>query len=95
MLRSSNVDIHCLTFGGGGDEFRAAAYRLARQAQASGFFTKTTVVTDLDLLKDEEFQTRHSDFVARNQRGFGYWLWKPYILLRTLEQAKDGDIIFY
>lgn len=29
------------------------------------------------------------------RRGFGYWRWKPYIVLRQLEKMKDGDILIY
>ena len=41
------------------------------------------------------------DFLARNRhilrrkRGAGYWLWKPYIILRELYLASEGDIIVY
>lgn len=27
--------------------------------------------------------------------GAGYWLWKPYIILRTLEEAEENDFIIY
>jgi hypothetical protein len=42
------------------------------------------------------------EFYARNRaildepRGAGYWLWKPYVTLRTLRDAMgDGDVLFY
>ncbi len=28
-------------------------------------------------------------------RGFGYWIWKPYIVKKTLEMASEGDILLY
>lgn len=28
-------------------------------------------------------------------RGFGLWLWKPYLILRAMDELKDGDILFY
>jgi hypothetical protein len=28
-------------------------------------------------------------------RGAGYWLWKPYIILETLRQLPEGDILLY
>lgn len=40
-------------------------------------------------------------FVQKNKkilslpRGNGYWLWKPYIILDTLKQIPDGDIVLY
>ena len=42
------------------------------------------------------------EFVKKNQtildfkRGAGYWLWKPYFILKTLEEKADyGDYVFY
>ena len=43
----------------------------------------------------------NTDFVNKNknilscQRGGGYWLWKPYIIHKTLTQINDNDIVFY
>ncbi|MDR3177344.1 MAG: hypothetical protein LBT96_00015 [Campylobacteraceae bacterium] len=28
-------------------------------------------------------------------RGFGYWVWKPQVILQTLEKMQDGDILQY
>lgn len=28
-------------------------------------------------------------------RGGGYWLWKPYIIYKTLKNINDNDIVFY
>lgn len=28
-------------------------------------------------------------------RGFGYWCWKPFIVLKTLESMNDDDILLY
>jgi hypothetical protein len=42
-----------------------------------------------------------SDFLQKNNsilnstRGGGYWLWKPYIINKTLEKLNDNDILFY
>ena len=41
------------------------------------------------------------DFVQNNikilqqQRGAGYWLWKPYFVCKTLEKMQDGDLLVY
>ena len=34
-------------------------------------------------------------FILNRARGAGYWLWKPYIILKTLREANKGDIVFY
>lgn len=42
-----------------------------------------------------------SDFLNKNEyilnkvRGAGYWLWKPYIIFKTLENVTEEDIVFY
>lgn len=42
-----------------------------------------------------------TDFINENKeifkysRGGGYWLWKPYIILRELEKMEDTDILLY
>jgi histo-blood group ABO system transferase len=42
-----------------------------------------------------------TDFYKENkeildmERGAGYWIWKPFIILETMKNVKDGDIVFY
>jgi hypothetical protein len=84
-----------VTFGGGEQNYVDAAIRISKQAYSTRMFSKIFTYT-LDFLKqDPEFWVRHSDFIMNNPRGCGYWLWKPYIIMKTLEQLNDGDIIFY
>lgn len=33
--------------------------------------------------------------IFKYRRGVGCWLWKPYIILKTLEALDDGDVVFY
>lgn len=33
--------------------------------------------------------------ILNDPRGAGYWLWKPYIILETLNKTPDGTIIMY
>jgi len=46
-------------------------------------------------------QLRKSSFYKKNksildqERGAGYWLWKPYIILESLKKMKLGDVLFY
>ena len=42
-----------------------------------------------------EFQLSHSN-ILRRRKGAGYWLWKPYIILKTLlTKMNDGDMLIY
>ena len=33
--------------------------------------------------------------ILRKKRGAGYWLWKPYLILRVLEALKPEDVLLY
>jgi hypothetical protein len=43
---------------------------------------------------DDDFARRFAH-ILRLPRGAGYWLWKPYILLKALESASEGDFVAY
>lgn len=40
------------------------------------------------------FQRRNKDILSL-PRGGGYWIWKPYIIMRTLMRLDDGDLVMY
>lgn len=44
---------------------------------------------------DEEFKKKYKEVWNMSQRGGGYWIWKPYIISKMLEQMKDNDILVY
>ena len=84
-----------ITFGSGGQNYYDAVNRLVNQAQNLNYFDKIIGYTDNDLKKDDEFWNKHSNFIENNKRGYGYWLWKPYIIKKTMENMEDGDILLY
>jgi hypothetical protein len=43
---------------------------------------------------DSKFVNENIDILSQS-RGAGYWLWKPYVILKTLERVNDNDIVFY
>ena len=43
---------------------------------------------------DKSFIKENFD-ILKNQKGSGLWLWKPYLILKTLLQSEDGDKILY
>ncbi|CAB4736054.1 unannotated protein [freshwater metagenome] len=69
-----------VTFGGGEKRYRAAARRIARQASDTGLFCDTWAVTDLDMYNFAPRLGEHRPFIERSPHGYGYWLWKPYLL---------------
>jgi hypothetical protein len=44
---------------------------------------------------DNEFKLKYREVWTMSQRGGGYWIWKPYIISKMLEQMNDNDILVY
>jgi hypothetical protein len=89
-------EIWGLSFSGGEQKYIDAVKRITREMQTNTTqFDKIVAKTDADLKRDPEFWPKHGDFINANTRGYGYWLWKPYLIMKTLEIMNDGDILFY
>jgi len=84
-----------ITFGAGSKNYIDAGKRLINQAKSTGYFDKTILYTDEYLRKDTQFWSSHSEFISNNKRGYGYWIWKSYIIKKTFETMNDGDILMY
>ncbi len=41
------------------------------------------------------FWKRHGTFVRAHARGYGFWVWKPFIIQRCLRGMRDDDILVY
>ena len=89
------MKIFFLTFGGPLQNYHDAVKRLCEQAKNMEIFHEIIGLTEKDLINDNEFWNKHSDFIKSNQRGYGYWLWKSYIIKKTLEQMNNNDILLY
>ncbi len=87
--------IYFLTFGAGGKDYYDAVERLCNQAKDFGCFFEIIGLTDKDLQQDDEFWLKNKDFIQNNPRGYGYWLWKPYIIYKTLLKMNEFDLLLY
>ena len=83
-----------ITFGSH-NNYIDAGQRLVKQAKALNIFTEIILYTADDLKKDVDFWNKHNIFINNNRRGYGYWLWKSYIIKKTMENMNDGDILLY
>lgn len=76
----------------GNDDFKYKRLLLKREAELCGWFDDIIAHTPESI---SDFLSRHQDFVRENKRGYGYWIWKPYIVLDLLKRINDNDCIFY
>jgi hypothetical protein len=84
-----------LTFGGPSENYHAAKNRICEQAEKFNLFYKIIGLDEQYLMNDTEFWDIHGNFVSNNKRGYGYWLWKIYIIKKTLENMNENDILMY
>ncbi len=77
------------------DDYIAAIKRLGEQAESLDLFDKIILYTDTHLKNDQLFWDKHGKFISNNKRGYGYWIWKPYIIGKTMAAMEHGDILTY
>ena len=91
----NNIKLHFITFGGGSENYYQAVERLCGQVKSLEIFDSITGYTDKDIKSDEVFWNKHKNFIINNKRGYGYWIWKPYLILKKLKEINDNDILLY
>jgi len=47
-----------------------------------------------EVLETTEFYKENKD-ILDEETGAGWWIWKPYVILDTLKNAQDGDLVVY
>lgn len=82
-------------FGDGSLRWRKAAKRLAREARES------PQPLEIDVLDRKSLASRYPNFVNRHRlildnapRGFGYWIWKPFLIREALREGSSGGVIY-
>ena len=86
-----NSRIHFISFAD--SKMFKTLLRIKQEAETSGFFNKVDIYTEQDF--DPSFTERFGDFIRQNRRGYGYWIWKSYLINRKLSQLNDGDVLVY
>jgi hypothetical protein len=84
-----------ISFGAGGQNYIDACNRIKGQVELLDIFDIIKIYTEEDLKADTEFWLKHSEFIKANKRGYGYWLWKSYIIKKTMDLMGPGTILFY
>ena len=73
-----------------GDKYLEMADKIVNNS--SKYFDKNILYKKEDI--DDEFYNKNKK-ILDSKIGAGYWLWKPYFILKTLEKVNENDIVFY
>jgi hypothetical protein len=82
-----------ITFGN--QPYYNSVVRICQESKNMRIFNEIYGYTDKYLKTDIEFWNKHGNFIEKNRRGYGYWLWKPYLIKKELDKSKENDMIFY
>ena len=85
-----NNDILFITFA---DGTVYKSDRIVSEANDSRFFKNVKAYSPDDF--DPDFKMKHLDFIKNNKRGYGYWIWKPYFILKSLSELQYNDFLIY
>ena len=69
----------------------ASVKRFAEQAKLMDIYDEIYLYTESDL--DKDFYNYFKD--KFNLKGFGYWVWKPQVILQTLSKMNENDLLQY
>lgn len=72
--------------------------RIENEAIKFNLFNDIIIVREQNIKNDDlykEFWLKHKNFIESNRRGYGYWIWKSYIILKQLEKMNENDVLIY
>lgn len=89
----SHMKVGFVTFSAGEPRWLLASTRLDWQARRSKQFHKIHKSNQQKL--NSICSPLEWKFISTNPKGFGFWLWKPIIILDFLEKNTEIDVVLY
>jgi hypothetical protein len=95
------MNIHFLSFGTTWN-YNGALQRVGKQvsewktSQDTSVFKTVSICTEQTLVKQfPDFIQTHLNFFQTHPRGFGYWLWKSFLIQQCLNAIPKDHVLFY
>ena len=84
-----------ITFGGPSKKYHYAVNRIKKEAENLDIYDRIIGYTEKDLKENKKFWDKHGIFLESNPRGYGFWLWKSFLIKKTLKEMENNDILVY
>lgn len=81
-------NLYVISFGQTGYYFDIANDLLKR-------FKKIYPFSNVHCYSDDDLPIEIINYSEIYKRGYGYWQWKPYIILKQLHKLRDGELLLY
>lgn len=75
------------------NKFEKTRERYVAELASKNIFSEIYSLGSDDIYK--EFLIHHRSLIENNPKGYGYFIWKPYIISKILNQLDEGDILVY
>jgi hypothetical protein len=85
------MDLFFLSFAD--SRYKRSLARIAQQARRFNIFDGITVADES--LLEVNFRNKFKEKLRAGTRGYGYWCWKPQIIIQELEKLSDDDMLLY
>ena len=76
------------------EDLRKSIDRFSKQAKQSNFYDEINIFSSNKLSSDLKNKINLL-LLSGKKRGYGYWIWKPYLIKKVFDDIKFGDIINY
>jgi len=73
--------------------YNKSVKRLKKQVKLLKYFKKSFFYNEKNI--DKKFIKRHKALINRDTRGFGFWIWKPKIIIDTLKKIPENSYLLY
>lgn len=88
------LNLHVISFGGPERYYFNTLKRLKQQAIDFNIFKSVNILSDDNMFSFCPELFEHKNFLYSN-RGFGYWIWKYFIIHKLMDKVEKNDIILY
>ena len=68
--------------------------RLRIQAKNFKIYDNIKILNEDDIISDDKKILQIKN-LSKNSKGYGYWFWKPFLILKHIKQLDEGDILHY
>lgn len=85
------MNYYAITFAD--DKMAKTRERYANELASKEIFQEVIQYSPADF--DLEFLAKHAQWISENPKGYGFFIWKPYFILKALSKMDKDDILVY
>jgi hypothetical protein len=94
------MNTHLVSFGDttnyGGALTRILVQSSQWQHQGERIFKTVNIYNENHLMREhQDFWSSHKNHIQQNRRGYGYWIWKSFLVKHVMDQVAENDVVLW